>query len=125
MNKISLSLSNTVIPVELETETSTGKTKQIYELREMSAAGRDRYLDALSERMRTSVEGKTTVKKFEGMHADLLTNCLFDHAGKAVPRETIQSWPASAITTLFDAAQDINRLGEKKPSETTEEIKNA
>jgi hypothetical protein len=75
----------------------------------MSAANRDKYLNALAARMHGEGEGRH-VKNFDGMHADLLVLCLF-RKDKPVAREEIQGWPAKATQMLFDAAQELNGLG--------------
>jgi len=110
----------TLVPVDLEID---GKIEP-YELREMSAAARDSYLDVMSDRLRFDKDGNTAgVKKFEGMQADLLSRCLYRHNALApVGKSVIQGWPSSVVAGLFAEAQKINLLGTGK--EGTVEAKN-
>jgi len=108
MNTLSLSLITAVQPVILET--SAGQEE--FELREMSAAKRDGYLTQLSGRFKRNEEGKMIeVTNMIGLQATLLSMCFYRKSdGSAVPKEEIQKWPTTAVTTLFDAAQKINKL---------------
>jgi len=115
------SLKKNIVPIELEG--ADGKP-QTLEIREMDAASRDKYLEQLSDRMRFDVTGKPAgIKKFEGMHAALLSLCLY-REGILVKKEEIQLWPASMVTELFNEAQNTNRLNDDV-GEVQEEIKNA
>lgn len=102
-------LQANVLPVEVE---QSDGTVDEYELREMTAVTRDRYLDKLQKRMQLDVNGRAAgIRKFEGMQADLVASCLFRKTdGKGVSEDVIQSWPASAVVALFAAAQELNRL---------------
>lgn len=104
-------------------EDSDGK-QQEYRLVEMIASARDQYMDSLRGRLKTDDAGKVTgVVKFEGMQADLLSRCFFDPSGKLVTKEVIQSWPASVVSELFEAAQKMNHLN-KQDDAAVSEIKN-
>jgi len=83
-----------------------------YEIREMTAAARDAYMDTLSERVVIDKEGKAAgIKKFDGMQAELVSRCLFLKSdGSQVTKETIQGWPASTVASLFDECQTLNHL---------------
>lgn len=99
------------VPVTIEN--GDGKSED-YELREMDAASRDRYLDSLSLRIKLDTAGKPTgVTKFEGMQAELLVHCLRKKDGSPVRKEVIQSWPASVVSGLFTEAQQINLLNQE------------
>lgn len=114
---LKLNLRTSSIPVTLEGE--GGKSEE-YQLCEMVAADRDKHLDSLADRIRLSPDGKPAgVKKFDGMQAELISRCLFKD-GKPVPKETIQSWPASVVGALFDEAQKLNHL-----NATAEEVMGA
>ena len=81
------------------------------ELKEMNAAQRDRYLDSLSNRMRLDTAGRPAgVKKFDGLQSGLIALCLRRKDGSLVPEQTIQTWPASVVSGLFEMAQEINHL---------------
>lgn len=92
-----------------------------HELREMTAAVRDRYMDELGARILSDPSGKPIgVKKFEGMFAALLSRCLVgineDGTVRSIPVAEIQEWPSSAVQQLYEAAQKINGL-ETKPDD--------
>ena len=109
--------------VQVTLEGGAGPTD--FELREMTAAARDSYLDAVGERVTIDKEGKPAgIKKFDGMQADLIARCLYDRSsGEAVTREVIQTWPSSVVASLFNEAQKINHLsGAEKP--TADALKN-
>ncbi len=126
MDTLSLKVGRTASqPVVLENERGQ---EEKYELREMSAANREKYLDQLTKRLSVDSSGKPrSVTKFEGMQAALLTLCLFkmeNDIGTLVKEITIQSWPSSAVATLFEAAQKLNDLGVNKDDKKDEEPKN-
>lgn len=105
-------LSVGVVPVVIEGE--DGK-EIVYEIREMMASVRDKYLDSLGDRMRTDTSGKFSgIRKFDGLQASLLCQCLYDGEGHLVPKEVIQKWPAGVVTGLFEEAQKLNRLDAKE-----------
>ena len=96
---------------------------QAYVLIELDGKQRDKYLTALSNRMKTTKEGKPAgFKTFDGMQADLVVECLRkvdETTGDRTPvsMETIQSWPAKVSTGLFEAAQELSGLNESEDSE--------
>lgn len=101
-----LSLTPTVVPVEIESKEATTS----YELREMTAEARDAYLSFVSSRMTIGAEGKpSSVKNFDGMQAALVSRCLYQ-GDTLVPAKVIQSWPGTLVGTLFAEAQKINGL---------------
>jgi hypothetical protein len=88
-----------------------GNKEENYELREMLARDRDRYLDQLGTRVVMDSEGKVIrIQKFDGLQASLLACCLFDSEGRSVGADKIQSWPAGTVAALFEAAQQLNLL---------------
>jgi activator of 2-hydroxyglutaryl-CoA dehydratase len=94
-----------------------------YELREMCASARDKYLDQLGERMKVDTEGKVAgVKKFDGLQATLVSMCLYDAEGHLVKKEVVQGWPAGTVSSLFQEAQKLNALikDEKEGAEADE-----
>src|SRR6185503_6977958 len=105
---LKFSLKSGMVPVTLEVD---GAVVEM-ELREMTAAARDSYLDRLSSRMKFDNEGKPAgVKKFEGMQSELIGACLFrQESGKAVTSQEIQGWPASVVSDIYKAAQELNHL---------------
>ena len=112
---------NKTVPVELD---NNGTTEE-YVLHEMTAAARDKYMDTLASRMRMGPDGKPTgVTKFEGMQADLIVASLRTKDGAAVRKDTVQSWPSSTVSGLFEEAQKLNLLN-RDVQEVLEETKNA
>ncbi len=109
MSKIlEFTLSSQTIPVVIKT--GDGKILNL-ELREMTAAQRDKHLDSVSSRMAYDADGKPTgIKKFEGMQADLLVLCLWRSDGNGVLKEEIQKWPAAVVASLYQEAQVLNHL---------------
>lgn len=116
MNAISVSLKTSVISVPMEG--TDGNIREL-ELREMSAQARDTYLDQLGARINKGDKGEDhTIKKFEGMHGDLLCLSLWDKTtNQPIPKPEIQSWPSNVVTTLFKASQGLNKLNQE-PDET-------
>jgi hypothetical protein len=108
--KLSFTTTIKTLPVEID-----GKT---YTLKELNGTQRDSYLTDNAGRQKW-VKGEIAgIKDLDQMQAKLIHLSLFDTTGKQVPLETIQSWPASTVSGLFDAARDLSKLGkEKEPSE--------
>lgn len=104
---IKLKLKANTLPVEIEKD----GVITAFELREMSAALRDAYLDTLGKRITTDAAGKPTVTNFGGMQGELLSRCLFEADKKeSVTMSEVQSWPASVVASLFTEAQKLNLL---------------
>ena len=119
-NPLRLNLVLDATPVTL---VNSDGAEETYEIREMMAAVRDKYMDQLGDRMKVGPDGKVIgVKKFDGLQASLLSVCLYDKDGKLVPQTVIQAWPGGVVSSLFDEAQRINRLTSTK-EEVTEEVK--
>lgn len=87
---------------------------QDYELYEMTGTERDAYLETLGKRMARDKDGKVTgISNYKGLQADLVSRCLYKKGeDKPVPADIVQSWPASALSALFTAAQKLNQIGE-------------
>lgn len=89
-----------------------------YEIREISAAVRDDFLNKNAKRMRYNREGNVIgVRDHNGMYSGLLAICLYDENGQLVPEKEIQSWPTTTQEALFIEANKINKLGKKAPDE--------
>jgi len=105
---MNLKLTPNVISLTLE---STNNESTPYELHEMTAATRDKYLDSMNARMQVGPDGKAIgVKRFDGLQTELLALCLKQKDGTLVPAKVIQEWPASVVTELYGLAQKANRL---------------
>lgn len=99
----------TATPVSIETDSGVEE----FELREMKSVERDRYLDSVRSRVKYNAKGEPMgLKSFEGMHADLVSRCLFRKDGSLVDIKELQEWPCSIVTDIFNAAQKLNRLNE-------------
>jgi hypothetical protein len=125
MKELVLKLTALVRPVVIEDEKGD---KVEYELREMKAADRDTYLTQFAGRCRVNDAGEvTSLVKFDGMQAELLRRTLYKKEDSTpVSIAEVQKWPATAVTQLFVAAQELNKLVKQdKATEEDEETKNA
>lgn len=93
-----------------------GATESKFEIRELKAAAREKYMDALSRRLQLDPKGNVVgLKKYEGMQADLLTVCMHEDGGALVTKQTLDAWPGNVVEALFREAQTVNLL--RKPDE--------
>jgi hypothetical protein len=117
MKDLSFKLKTKAWPVVLEDD----KGQELkFELRELKAARRDKYVDNLSGRLLTDKAGNVIgIKKYEGMQADLLVICMWtvpeDGEPKLVDKQTLDQWPGNVVKDLFEAAQVLN--GFRKPDD--------
>lgn len=101
--------------------------EQKYVLRELIGKERDEYLTSLFARMKTGNDGKSTLNNAMGLQASLVSKAL-THAngslqGSPVDIETINSWPARIVKSLFERAKEISGLddeAEKKAKKDSE-----
>lgn len=85
-----------------------------YKLTEMKGSDRDKWMKQMQDRSKFDPSGKPTgLKSFEGIHASLITLCLTDPAGNAVPEVVIKDWPAGLQSDLFKICQDMNGLSKE------------
>lgn len=114
MKDLTFKLRTKARPVTIEGD---GGEETKYEIRELKAAARDKYMDNLSKRLILDSKGNVVgLRKYEGMQADLLTICLFKEGATApVQKQELDAWPSSTVTLLFQAAQEINLF--RKPDE--------
>lgn len=99
---------------------------------ELSGAARDSYLEDLYSRMSdvtVTENGQTKtvrrVTRTAGMLTHLLSLCLKDDKGNAIPSKTIESWPASVVEELYKIADELSGLSEKSAKAKEEDSKNA
>jgi hypothetical protein len=114
MKELSFSTKTKFWPVEIK----DGQGVSVkYELREMRAIARDKYMDRLAKRLVLDAKGNVvSLKSYDGMQTDLLTQCLFlDGTAVPISKEVLDTWPASTVGALFTAAQELNLF--RKPSE--------
>jgi len=100
---LSYDLNVSIVPV-----TIAGKS---YQIREMSGLSRDKYQDDVQTRFAFDDKNlPTRIIKHEGMKALLISLCLFDESGAAVPISTIQTWPSKVVDGLFAECSKLNTL---------------
>jgi hypothetical protein len=93
-----------------------------YEIRELKQGPRERYMDSVRERGDVSPEGNITIKKFSGMHADLLGVCVFKKGSSvSVGAEFAANLPPEISSELFHEAQRLNKLTAPAPEEKAAE----
>lgn len=103
MKELKFSLTLKEVTVSLDDES--------YVLRELSGKQRDMYLNEIGPRMKFNAEGKTEgLTNYEGLQSGLLALCLYDKDGELVAEKVLQGWPASVLSDLFDAAQELSGL---------------
>lgn len=109
MESLKFSVVRKEVPVELQT--AEGAVRNCV-LLEMSGKGRDEYLNLMNKRMKFDAAGQPVrLSSFEGIQAALLARCLMDvDADEFLKEEEIQTFPASVINRLFEAAQELNGL---------------
>jgi len=98
---------------------------QEYQIKEMMAAARDRYMDSLKDRMVWNNEGRVIgMQRYDGMTTDLLALTLYTKEGKLVDPQVIKAWPASVVSALFKEAQAINQIQQsgKEIGETAKNV---
>lgn len=87
-----------------------------YVLIELDGKERDRYLNGLAKRIRTSPDGKSqTVKEFDGLQGSLIVASLrkvTPEGLRPVDIKTVQTWPARVVKGLFQAAKDLSALND-------------
>lgn len=100
-------LKKKTIPIEIEQP--DGQVRQC-ELRELSGAERNAYLNVQSRKVVQKGDGTGQVKDFTGMCSDLLCRCLYDDAGTAIAANIIDTWPSEMQLELFKEAQRLSGL---------------
>jgi hypothetical protein len=110
MKDLSFKLKTKAWPVTME----NAQGQEIkYELRELKAADRDKYVDKLQGRLKVDKQGNVIgLTQYAGMQADLITICMYDEENKPVDRATLNTWPGTTVTKLFHAAQTLNGFRE-------------
>jgi hypothetical protein len=89
-----------------------------YVLVELDGKDRDKYLNNVGARIRVGPDGKPAgVKNFEGLQASLVTPSIrkiVNGERKAVDIKTVQSWPSTMLSKLFDLAKDLSDLKDEE-----------
>ncbi len=113
---IRLSLELKSVPVVLEGGPE-GEEKEC-ELRELTGADRNKYLNKLTSRVKIGKDGQAVgIKSFEGFQADLLSKCLYGPQEELFTVEDIEALPSSTQEALFKKAQELNSLDAGNPSD--------
>jgi len=110
MEELRFDLDRKELPIVLE-----GASERLHlVLRELTGKDRDKYLSSLSGRMRFDASGQPIgLKSFDGLQSGLLSLCLYDDQGNRIKRSSIEEWPASTQTRIFEKAQEINALNQE------------
>lgn len=110
MKDLTFKLKTKTWPVAMENAEGL-ETK--YEIRELKAAVRDKYVDKLQGRLKTNAKGEVIgLTQYAGMQADLLTICMYTEEDKLIDRSTLDQWPGTSVQKLFHAAQTLNGFRE-------------
>ena len=96
------------VPVNI---TDAENVEQMHVLRELTGSQRDAYLNKMGTRMKFNEAGKTEgLSNYEGLQSGLLSLSLRDENGELIKDKTLQEWPASVLSDLFDVAQELSGL---------------
>ncbi len=103
------------IPVTL-IDPETEKDQE-YMLRELDGEFRDEYLNKVGSKMRINERTGAILglKNFKGIQSGLVMKCLVkvtDDGEEEVDEKTIQSWPSSVVTQLYNKARELSGLDE-------------
>lgn len=97
-----------------------------YLLRELDGNTKGMYLKKMSTKVVLGPDGE--IKSFTdygGLETTLLGMCLYDPKDELVPVDVMQTWPSTALTSLFDLAQELSGLTEKSKKKLEDEAKNS
>lgn len=123
MKELKFSLKLKEIPVQI---TAVDGSPKSFVLRELNGRGRDEYLNEMGGRMKFNAEGKTEgLSDYRNLMSGLLSQCLYDEENKLVDEKTLQEYPASVLSDLFDAAQELSALdkGAAKEAKNVSKVK--
>jgi hypothetical protein len=84
-----------------------------YTLREASADAAVKYRNASSAGA-TMKDGTVTVGRVGDVEPILVSLCLFDQHGRAVPLHVVKTWPARVTKALFTKIKEVSDLSEKE-----------
>jgi len=97
------------VPIELE----EGVVREFL-VQEMLGGERQQWQKRQRARYGVDYQGQPAgIADFEGMEADLISCCLLDENGKAVPKGIVQGWPSSLQSALYQICLSINSVSEK------------
>jgi hypothetical protein len=95
-------------------------------LRELDGRTKGKYLNQMGTRIELNDQGKVArFKDYSGLESMLLSLCLYDAESKLVPMPTMDKWPSTILTKLFDAAQELSGLNEEARKKLEAEAKNS
>ena len=112
--------SNGQIKPEVVKFTRTRKKKEIqiddepFYIQEMTGTELGMWRQDMGKRV--SNDGKK-VTNFMGLEGELIAKCLFMGSGQPVPKQMINTWPATLQMDLFKMCQDINGMSEEGEKE--------
>ena len=75
----------------------------------------------------TLVDGKATISNLNIQDPELrlLSCCIYDEKGILVPKNVINSWPATVLDGLYDAASKLSGLDKESREKQEAEAKNS
>jgi len=119
-------MGNLVFQTSLK-ELSVTIDDKTYVLRELNGAGQKKWREALGGKVSVGGDGKLMLTDMNIVTPELhlLPLCLFDESGKSVPLSVVQTWPATMLSGLFDAAQELSGLNKKGQEKQEIEAKNS
>lgn len=121
MKELSFTLKLKEAPVQI---TDAEGQEHSFVLRELNGRDRDSYLDQMGERMKFSPTGKMAgMKNYKGIQTGLLSLCLYDENETLVSMKTLQEYPSTALSDLYDAACELSAL-DKGEVKDEDEVKN-
>lgn len=108
---LKLTLKLKEVPVLLEGE--DGRERKCA-LMELVGSDRNEYLNLLTNRVKTSKDGKNIgIKSFDGFQSDLLTRCFYDEDGELFEKDEIEKMPSSTQQALFEKASELSDLNQE------------
>jgi hypothetical protein len=109
MENLSFKLKLEGLPVSIE---KSDGTKVEYNLKELNSEDRKTFVAKMDEVFGNDYE-KATSSQVIAIQTELLTRTLYDENDVKMTDEKLKSWPATAMTALFEAAQSLSNLTDR------------
>jgi hypothetical protein len=82
-----------------------------FTIRELDGPGREAYMTFMSNTVDLSKKGAARgVKSLKGMHAYLISRCLFDAQNVPVTEIVMKGWPGSVIASLYEDCKRVSGI---------------
>lgn len=96
-----------------------------YTIKELDGIQKGKYLNSMGSRVILNDQAKVVgFKDYGGLESSLLCLCLYD-GEILVDKKTIESWPSTVLTSLFEIAQELSGLNEDSKKKLEDEAKNS